>query len=160
MPVHSSWGVWGLPRDVYFVDEVGHKSACCSPLSLMQKNLDPLTPQFSTRKDQDQQTRRRQNKLSSMWEKLTRDLGKNQKRQPTNRTMGHLHLGAIPRIFSSCLWLVPSGLPKLPMTKLKEVSNELDALYLRENSPWIGGLQCLTGRKTLFPRDLGQEWVF
>lgn len=31
------------------------------------------------------------------------------------------------------------------MTKLKQFSKEFNAIYSRKNSPWIGGIQCLTG---------------
>lgn len=43
------------------------------------------------------------------------------------------------------------------MTKIMEFSNKFDVLYARENSPWIGGEQCLTSSRALFLRDAGQE---
>lgn len=43
------------------------------------------------------------------------------------------------------------------MTKLKELGNTSDALYSRGNNPWIGRAKPLTGRGTVFQRDIGQE---
>ena len=40
------------------------------------------------------------------------------------------------------------------MTKLKQFSNEFDALYSRENNPWIEGVQCLTSSGVFFLRDV------
>lgn len=45
------------------------------------------------------------------------------------------------------------------MAKIIQFSNEFDGLYLKENSPCIGGRSCLTSSGTFFPRDFGQEHV-
>lgn len=45
------------------------------------------------------------------------------------------------------------------MTKIMQFGNELDVLYVRENNPWTGGVQCLTSSKAFFLRDLGQEQI-
>ena len=41
------------------------------------------------------------------------------------------------------------------MAKLEQFSNKFDVLYSRENSPWIGAVQCLTSTSKKF----GQEQV-
>ena len=43
------------------------------------------------------------------------------------------------------------------MTKLKQFSNAFDVFYSRENSPWIGGAQCLTSGGALFPGNWGKS---
>ena len=42
------------------------------------------------------------------------------------------------------------------MTKIIQLGNEFDVLYLRKNSPWIGGVQCLASSRTPFLRDFRQ----
>ena len=43
--------------------------------------------------------------------------------------------------------------------KLEQLNNDFYVLYLRENNPWIGGMQCLISSGALFPKDFGQEQI-
>lgn len=69
---------------------------------------------------------RTQNKRSSIQEQLTGDPGGQPKRQWTKGLRGHLHLGAVPGNFGSCLW-VPS---RCQMVKWRNQNNlEMSLLF-------------------------------
>ena len=45
----------------------------------------------------------------------------------------------------------------LQVRNLKQFNNELAVLYSRENSPWVGRVQCLLSNGDFLLRDFGQE---
>lgn len=46
------------------------------------------------------------------------------------------------------------------MTKLKQLSDKSDDLYSGENSPWIGGAQCLAAVEAPSPGTLGKSELY
>lgn len=68
----------------------------------------------------------------------------------------HLHLGAVPEISLSAVW-IPSCCQNCQLTKLKQSSNKFDVLCSSENKSRIGEYSASQDR-AFFLRHYGQEW--